>query len=379
MLHECLPRGKRRICINMDETSVKLRPPPSRGLLVAGARERLRGRASLSASGTKGELRCNLTQLVFICDDDDVQQALPTILLISKKAFSDATFHRMQASLPPHIHLWRQPRAWVTGKTMAAACRLLASALEPWRPHAEVIFSADTYRGHLTQGVWRAMARNRFAYLLIPAKLTWGLQPCDTHVFAGYKRQLLEEQQLWRITQAASSPSGGAGMSPPPASAPQSQVMCLLHSLIAAYEKSIRRRSWTAAFASNGLGHRLADISTSVLQQLQFDHVPHGLDRWPTYTDFEHIFPAKTDIPVDAIFSFCTWPAAGGHAHPHRGRLPIDVHIARPITRSASGSVAGVPDPPPERLPCPPAAAVPKAGMMRSRVPTAKRLGPPPR
>ena len=233
----------------------------------------------MTSPGTKGELRCNITQLVFICDDDGVQQALPTILLISKKAFSDATFHRMQASLPPHIHLWRQPRAWVTGKTMAAACRLLASALEPWRPHAEVIFSADTYRGHLTQGVWRAMARNRFAYMLIPAKLTWGLQPCDTHVFAGYKRQLLEEQQLWRITQAASSPSGGAGMSPPPASAPQSQVMCLLHSLIAAYEKSIRRRSWTAAFASNGLGHRLADISTSVLQQLQFDHVPHDLDR----------------------------------------------------------------------------------------------------
>ena len=129
MLRECLPPGKRRICINMDETSVKLRPPPSRGLLVAGARKKLRARGSLTSHGTKGEQRCNLTQLVFICDDDEIQRALPTILLISKKVFSEAMFRRMQSILPENIHLWRQPRAWVTGRTMTTALRLLASVL----------------------------------------------------------------------------------------------------------------------------------------------------------------------------------------------------------------------------------------------------------
>lgn len=377
MLRSCLPAGKRRVCINMDETSVKLRPPASRGFLVAGARAKLRGRSALAAHGTKGEQRCNLTQLVFICDDDEVQAALPTILLVSKRAFSQAMFEKMKSMLPPHIHLWRQQRAWVTGRTMSAACRLVASVLQPWIPRIAVIFCADTYRGHLTKGVWDTMARLRFAYLLIPAKLTWALQPCDTHVFAGYKRQLVEEQQVRRIAEAELQRRRTAALSPPPGVAPVEPVLNLIESLVAAFEKTVQQRSWTAAFASNGLGDSLLDISPGLLQQLTFEAMPSDMQSWPTLKDFQHIFPARSDIPVDSIFAVLRPPSY--ICEERRAMIPF-ASAARtrpPVTRSASGSVALRALPPVDSAPCPMPAPVPKAEMTLRRVPTAKRLGPP--
>ena len=41
----------------------------------------------------------------------------------------------------------------------------------------------------------RAASRANLWICVIPAKMTWALQPCDTHVFASYKRLLGEEYQ----------------------------------------------------------------------------------------------------------------------------------------------------------------------------------------
>ena len=380
MLREKLPRGKRRLCINMDETSVKLRPPSTRGWLVHGARKKLR-RGALACHGRKGDLRCNLTQLVFICDDDEIQRALPTILIVSNKVFSEASIREAKATLPPHIHLWSQPSAWVSGPTMGAACRLLARCLEPWRQEVEVIFIADTYKGHLTKNVWDTLARLHFAYMLIPAKLTWALQPCDTHVFATYKEQLMVEHQLRQIRNADEERKRHRGLSPPPAAMPGKLLGCMLEAVAAAFEKTIRRNSWSHAFVASGLGPHVEDVSSRVLEQLGFSSVPRGFRQWPTISDFEHIFPARADIPVDSIFAFVRrQPIMVGPRRPRPAR-PLRSEITRPITRSVSGSIVAGDSQASDSAPCPMMAPAPTAGTALSppprRIPTAVRLGPP--
>lgn len=221
------------------------------------------------------------------------------------------------------------------------------------------------------------MARLRFAYLLIPAKLTWALQPCDTHVFAAYKRQLVEEQQVRRIAEAELHRRRSAALSPPPGVAPVEPVLNLIESLVAAFEKTVQQRSWSAAFASNGLGDSLLDISPALLQQLRFEAMPSDVQRWPTLKDFQHIFPARSDIPVDSIFAVLRPPS---HiCEERRPMIPLGgaARMMPPVTRSASGSVAREALPPVHSAPCPMPAPVARAEMTLRRVPTAKRLGPP--
>ena len=68
----------------------------------------------------------------------------------------------------------------------------------------QVIFSSDVYRAHVTKQVWQAMTRWSYLYFLIPAKITWAMQPCDTHdVLAVLKRHLVEAMQMAAVSSNA--------------------------------------------------------------------------------------------------------------------------------------------------------------------------------
>ncbi len=54
----------------------------------------------------------------------------------------------------------------------------------------QIFLTADAYRAHVTLEVWKPCVKHQILYCVIPAKLTWALQPCDTHVFASYKHRL---------------------------------------------------------------------------------------------------------------------------------------------------------------------------------------------
>lgn len=320
MLQSFWPSERRRVHINMDETNVRLVPPTARGHLVAAARKLLRARGSLSRPGSKGEARCSFTQMVFLCDDEEIQQALPTILLVGERVMNERQRREILSGLPHHVALWRQKRAWVTAQTMTRAIFMVAQALAPWRDNLEVIFSADTYRAHLTNAVWAAMNRHRFTYMLIPASMTWALQPCDTHLFATYKREVAAEFQARQVDLS------NRRLSPPPPVATASdrwaaRVTCLVGALCAAFEKQVRRKSWAHAFNSNGLGRHHTAISPRLLSQLGFSGPPTGTAMWPELSDFNHIFPKRCEIPLEAIFNFVTRPPRNPRTHVDRSEF----------------------------------------------------------
>ena len=121
----------------------------------------------------------------------------------------------------------------------------------------QVILSSDVFRAHTTKEVWRVMARLNFFYFLIPARMTWVVQPCDTHVFAQLKRHLQEGRQ----TAAVRAEKGGVS------------VATLINLVGVLVQTVLRGQSWGRAFDDLGLVGNQSAVSCTVLGKLGLDVV----------------------------------------------------------------------------------------------------------
>ena len=66
----------------------------------------------------------------------------------------------------------------------------MSLVLQPLRERYQPLLIFDAVPLHLADEVMRELATAGIWYLVIPARLTWLLQPLDTHAFAKYKRYL---------------------------------------------------------------------------------------------------------------------------------------------------------------------------------------------
>jgi len=93
--------------------------------------------------------------------------------------------------------------------------------------------------------------------LVIPARLTWLLQPLDTHGFAKYKRDL-------RISFHETVAGDGEAN--------------LTHRMVRLVVQTIRAvlngNRWAAAFVSNGLDGSQAKVSKYIKDMLEYDVLP---------------------------------------------------------------------------------------------------------
>ncbi len=363
------PPEKCPVHINMDETSIRLATTTQAGFLVEEARRRVRAAGGLRQPTAKREMRSMITQIVFIADNEEIQPHLPTMFLFSERIVTREQFDALRLALPPKVLLLRGGKGWMTTKLMCRALRVLAEALSPYRDTHHFTVSADTYRAHLGRAVWTTASRLNFHYHLIPAKMTWALQPCDTHVFATYKRAIEHEYQL-RL--ARESPR-------------ERWPHALFHAVLAAFDRIVRRRTWQQAFHSNGLNGSQVGVSKRVLSLLQWQTVPDDVHEWPSFHDFCCVFPERTIVDIDAVFASLlhvprlhSIPRARRMGYRHRAeRSPIITRRAA----AASASAEFLPersDPSPWRPSAPPATPTAIASPSHRREPRGVRLGPRP-
>ena len=346
-LHTQTPAGHRPVRINMDETAIRLFQEPRHGLISAVARRLRQTPRSLVRSATRQQMRTMFTAIVMVCDDDDLQKKLPQILVLSKTIARQRDVEHMRTMLPPNIFLWTRDRAWTTSELMVKVVKTINDCLRCDLAGRQVIFSSDVYRAHITSAVWRAMARVNFFYFLIPAKMTWAMQPCDTHVFALFKRHLGDATQR----AAVRSDSGQVPLTP------FVEIVCNV------LEEVVRKRSWTNAFRDLGLlGNQLA-VSRSVLDKLSLSAVEDVGDGLPTLTMLQDIWPVGSTIPINAVFATVT-------------RYVQDSRV-----RMSSGVPAAFESEAPESAPassvlCQPETSLEMAPSHRTRVPVGRPLMP---
>lgn len=346
-LHQHSPPGRRIVRINMDETSIRLHQAVKNGHLTSSARAVKRSARSLTSSATTSQTRGMFTLVAFVCDDATIQQILPQVLLVNTKHLNAA---EPAAALRTHLDantvLWTCTKAWVTSALMCKIVALLHERLRPYQHECHFILSSDGYRAHLTRPVWRAFNRARIMYFLIPAKMTWALQPCDTHVFAPLKDCLRHECQMLTL----SSPDGRLTMT------------LLIRALAQSIAKILRGVSWRGAFWDLGLTGVQATLSDRCLEKLGMRNRPRIGGGLPSLEQLQSVFPARAVLPIDDIFGWFTHvpPAAVQAPAPRAGIAPVpaDVDPDRPwLGRLRSSSslapAASLPEPQSSAWPLP--------------------------
>jgi len=124
---------------------------------------------------------------VCVCDNAKVQRALPHIPLVRKQFSPQVMLANLLEAVQPPVTVWVVENSWTTAEMMIRVLNHLKMCLQEWAATRQIILSADAFRAHISPNVWRRAAALDIMFFVIPAKMTWALQPCDTHVFANLK------------------------------------------------------------------------------------------------------------------------------------------------------------------------------------------------
>lgn len=180
--------------VNIDETAIARGMAPRRGHCVAklGAAGRQR-----YARITLREARGHMTYVAAIADDPEVHRRLPQILLPNTERMTRADRERLAAVAPPIVHL-PGTKGWVTGEVFCGILTRIRRACREVHPDRPVILVMDSAPQHLSRQVLQHIARLGLFVVLVPACMTWLLQPLDTHVFQHLKAAISSGQTTCR-------------------------------------------------------------------------------------------------------------------------------------------------------------------------------------
>ena len=197
--------------------------------------------------------RSAITHVTAICDHPEIQKRLPQLVLVGENQFTERRADRLRSEAPDSVHLWRQQKAWMTTELMVKYIVLLGGILRDFQTAHRFILYLDALRAHVSPAVLRAASRANLWICVIPSKMTWALQPCDTHVFASYKRMLGEEYQRRSGLTAAGDITWEL----------------LFESLWHVVKTLVLGKNWSAAFDSVGIRGQQRALSDRTLRKLQ--------------------------------------------------------------------------------------------------------------
>lgn len=185
------------VVLNMDESAIQFAMTDCKGYsMFACSKAKKRTRAPVAMRDT----RAHATLVATICNDDHVQKELPQFILTKQKTLSSA--EKAELSLLEHPIEWLpDTTGWVDKGCLPTILRRLRDAVRRVRGESTVVVLAwDCATQHTTPEVLRWCARLNIHLLFVPARMTWLLQPLDTHTFANLKRAYRCEQSALRAS-----------------------------------------------------------------------------------------------------------------------------------------------------------------------------------
>lgn len=176
------------VVVNMDETMLGSIQAHKVGIVDARSES---GNAATSEIRRERGLR-RVSLMASVCSHGDVQKVLPQIRLPFSPAGrvpSRRVMDDYAAAGSPQI-AWHGSAGWVARPSLIWYLKIMAAAVRRARPGAEILLVWDACRTHLCGDVLAVARRLRIGIVFIPARLTWALQPLDTHVFAVLKKRI---------------------------------------------------------------------------------------------------------------------------------------------------------------------------------------------
>ena len=148
---------------------------------------------------TQAKTRTCISYCAIIASEPLISAILPQILIASRRNMSRSLEQFSDVMLGVRTHLWVRESAWLTQEVFLEILDLVLDALEPYNDFFDFVLVFDASRVHLSVDISRKLFMAGVRIVVVPAKLTWLLQPLDTHVFANFKNNLRKHLQKVRL------------------------------------------------------------------------------------------------------------------------------------------------------------------------------------
>jgi hypothetical protein len=313
-----VPDSKVLLRMNMDETSVCLYQGEGKGTVFAS-----KGRKPPVQKASRAKRRCCLTHVGLICDSAEFQSVMPQFIIGNEATFLVRDAAGLQAASPPNVILIRQKSAWNNSALCTQLIRVLGEALRPFLHRIQPVLLLDAVPLHYHRRVLNACNAWHIWPVVVPAKLTWLLQPLDTHFFYKYKMWLKSRYQDARVNTDALELTTAQFLE------------CVYDTINHTFDDDLKL---AAAFDENGFGHHQTSIRRFIKGVLEVDSVsdvPAGL---PSDEQLKLCFPRKAKVPLAPLLR-CLRPPGQPAALPSPPvairraiRAPIGVAVAEPST-----------------------------------------------
>ena len=255
-------RDKTYVIVNVDETSVNAIDQKKNGYVGQGVRRHVANHQHQPVRRDRSDIKTTL--MAVICDQPELQPYLPQVFMpkytqnSSPPSWARAIYGRQ--GFP--FQYWHRTGGSSTPTTFKRWCSSLRSAVHSFNSDAYILLIMDCHSSHLDMQTVNHLNMLGIVTVMIPAQLTWLLQPLDVYVFAVFKRVLrgLIHQQGAANPEVGAAP--GAWITPT-ASAARS-VLC--------------RTDWSDEFGRVGAGIKYGpvrpDIQKYVGAELVYPELP---------------------------------------------------------------------------------------------------------
>ena len=240
-----------------------------------------------------------MTHVGIICDRVEAQPQMPQFIIGNEHTFLMRDLRALQAGCPPNVTLLRQKSAWSNAVVTGRIFRALAAAvrsLEVQLGKLQVVLILDAVRIHYAPAALRACRAAGIFLVVVPAKLTFLLQPLDTHAFSQYKYHLKHAYQAARMT--SSDADGDLNV--------REFLACVYSSI----RYVLQGRRWSAAFNSDGFGAQQSGLGARVRRRLALEDRVEVPNTQPTDDQVRVCLPRRTGVKPSALWSLYRDPTA---------------------------------------------------------------------
>lgn len=288
-----VPNGKKIVLINLDETSVCFAPELRSGLVV------IRSSSEAKALVAKQDTRSNLTYVATVCDDESVQASMPHFIIGDKTRIRDTDMVSLRESPKNNVHVWRNEKsAWNNHTLMQRILTVIRDALSH-RPDLLPVLILDVAPCHIHKSVFQKARQLGIWLVFVPSRVTYLLQPLDTHGFFSFKAWL---RRMYAALRGVAVDGLVARLD-------------WLKVLQSAKEAHFDQKSWKRAFADTGA-------------RLPFAHLTKSLSKYATPEDAMTVEAAELSEQDLAHF----WPKR------RRMGFAVDTLFATSASASSSSS-----------------------------------------
>jgi hypothetical protein len=182
-----VPDGKTPLLVNLDETYISFIQSTAAGNRADASkipehcgfsfRERIHSKFK----------RGGVSMVGLVCDDAELQRALPQFILSNEHTMSQEFERLARACAPSWMKLYRLQSPWMTHDMFREILRVLARAVKHVSENRLIILLCDCVRSHIHSTIAIEAERLGIWLVFIPAGLTWLLQPLDVAVFGRFK------------------------------------------------------------------------------------------------------------------------------------------------------------------------------------------------